>query len=338
MFDKTGTLTRGRPSVVAQESVDEDKLPILLGLIENSRHPVSVSVASHLKDAGVIASTIPESKSLTGKGVEAVFGGQKLRAGNSRWLHLSSHELVQPMLARGYTVFCFKIENEFVAVYGLEDQLRPDAAETIENLKMRGVSVHVVSGDDDGAVQTLAANLSIPANNVRSRSSPVDKKDYIQKLLNDGTGRKEPVFVFCGDGTNDAVALARATIGIHMHGCRAICSGCGSHAAFPPGHSRYDERQSEGCQPHQVQFYMELCVQHLCYSSCCRCLCECEDSSGIHRARGVDECITSHCCSGASALVEDLSKEDYQWIAEAELESSFSNEGWQESLVNQVPV
>lgn len=220
VFDKTGTLTRGELSVVAQDCVDGDKLPILLGLIENSRHPVSVSVAAHLKDAGIIASTVPGSKSLTGKGVEAILGGQSLRAGNSRWLDLSEHELVQPMLARGYTVFCFTIEDEFVAVYGLEDEPRPDAPGTIEVLKMRGVLVHVVSGDDDGAVQTLAAKLSIPSSNVRSRSSPVDKKDYVQKLLENGTDRnrkKEPVVVFCGDGTNDAVALARATIGVHMN-------------------------------------------------------------------------------------------------------------------------
>ncbi|KAJ5099285.1 hypothetical protein N7532_006286 [Penicillium argentinense] len=217
VFDKTGTLTRGKLSVVAQNCVDGDKLPILLGLIENSRHPVSVSVAAHLKDAGIIASTVPGSKSLTGKGIEAILGGQSLRAGNSRWLDLSEHELVQPMLARGYTVFCFTIENEFVAVYGLEDELRPDATGTIEILKRRGVSVHVVSGDDDGAVQTLAAKLSIPGSNIRSRSSPADKKDYIQELLGDGIDRKEPVVVFCGDGTNDAVALARATIGVHIN-------------------------------------------------------------------------------------------------------------------------
>ena len=118
------------------------------------------------------------------------------------------------MLAQGYSVFCFTIENELVAVYGLEDELRPDAARTIETLKMRGISVHVVSGDD---VQTLASKLSIPGSNVRSRSSPADKKDYIQTLLDNGTDRKEPVVVFCGDGTNDAVALARATIGVHMN-------------------------------------------------------------------------------------------------------------------------
>ncbi|KAM5347903.1 hypothetical protein ACJ41O_007727 [Fusarium nematophilum] len=221
VFDKTGTLTRGKLSVVADEGVvEKDQLPLLLGLIENSRHPVSVAVTAHLKDAGVLASSVPEPKSLTGKGVETTLGGQKLRAGNSRWLNLSDHGLVKPMLAQGYTVFCFTIDSELKAVYGLEDELRSDAAETVETLQARGVSVHVVSGDDDGAVQNLASKLSIPSGNVRSRSSPADKKDYIQALLGEGPAvadRKKPVVVFCGDGTNDAVALAQATIGVHMN-------------------------------------------------------------------------------------------------------------------------
>lgn len=217
VFDKTGTLTRGKLSVVATECDNVDNLPLLLGLIENSRHPVSVSVAAHLKDAGVMASTVPEPKSVTGKGVETTFGGRKLRAGNSRWLNLSENEVVQPMLAQGYTVFCFTIDNALQAVYGLEDELRPDAVGTINTLQKRGISVHVVSGDDDGAVQSLASKLSIPGDNVRSRSSPADKKDYIQTLLSTGIDRKKPIVVFCGDGTNDAVALAQATIGVHMN-------------------------------------------------------------------------------------------------------------------------
>ena len=217
VFDKTGTLTRGKLSVVMKDYVNVDKIPLLLGLIESSRHPVSVSVAAHLKDAGVMASSVPEPRSLTGKGVETTLGGRRLRAGNSWWLNLSEHELVQPMLAQGYTVFCFTIDNTLQAIYGLEDELRPDAVGTIEALQKRGISVHVVSGDDDGAVQTLASKLSIPGDNVRSRSSPADKKDYIQTLLDTGTDRKKPVVVFCGDGTNDAVALAQATIAVHMN-------------------------------------------------------------------------------------------------------------------------
>ncbi|KAL9469244.1 hypothetical protein ACSS6W_010938 [Trichoderma asperelloides] len=217
VFDKTGTLTRGKLSVVAQNHVDKGKLPLLLGLIENSRHPVSLAVATHLKEAGIIASAVGEPKSITGKGVVTILGGQVLRAGNSRWVNVMEHELVQPMLAQGYTVFCFTIDNTLEAVYGLEDELRPDAVETIRTLQKRGISAHVVSGDDDGAVQTLASKLGIPSDLVRSRSSPADKKEYIQKLLGTTTVRKQPVIVFCGDGTNDAVALAQATIGVHMN-------------------------------------------------------------------------------------------------------------------------
>ncbi|KAJ4310936.1 hypothetical protein N0V84_010707 [Fusarium piperis] len=217
VFDKTGTLTRGKLSVVAQDCLDEHALGSLLGLIENSRHPVSVAVTAHLKDMGIKALTVPEPKSLTGKGVETTLKGQKLQAGNSRWLELSNHDLVLPMLAQGYTVFCFTIDNELKAVYGLEDELRSDAASTVDTLQKRGISVHMVSGDDDGAVQALASKLGISGDNVRSRSSPADKKDYIQSLLGEEADRKKPVVVFCGDGTNDAVALTQATIGVHMN-------------------------------------------------------------------------------------------------------------------------
>ncbi|KAM6521416.1 hypothetical protein FSOLCH5_006172 [Fusarium solani] len=217
VFDKTGTLTQGKLSVVVQDCLDDDALGPLLGLIENSRHPVSVAVTAHLKGMGVRAWTVPEPKSLTGKGVETTLKGQKLRAGNSRWLELSNHDLVLPMLAQGYTVFCFTIDNELKAVYGLEDELRSDAASTVDTLQKRGISVHMVSGDDDGAVQALAAKLGISGGHVRSRSSPADKKDYIQTLLGDEADRKKPVVVFCGDGTNDAVALTQATIGVHMN-------------------------------------------------------------------------------------------------------------------------
>lgn len=217
VFDKTGTLTQGKLSVVESECVAEDKLSLLSGLVENSRHPVSIAVAAYLKNMGIQPSAVPEPKSLTGKGVETTLDGQKLQAGNSRWLDLSDHELVQPMLARGCTVFCFTIDNELTAVYGLEDELRPDAARTVTTLQERGVSVHVVSGDDDGAVRRLASQLHIPEDNVRSRSSPADKKDYILGLLGTAAEGEKPVVVFCGDGTNDAVALTQATIGVHMN-------------------------------------------------------------------------------------------------------------------------
>ncbi|KAM0232371.1 hypothetical protein ACHAPO_007859 [Fusarium lateritium] len=217
VFDKTGTLTQGKLSVVSKECISKPSLPLLLGLIENSRHPVSVAVTRHLKDIGIEPFAADETKSLTGKGIEAVVKGQRLKAGNSRWLGLSENPLVSTLLAQGNTVFCFTVNDDLRAVYGLQDELRHDALETVKALHMRGLSVHVVSGDDEEAVQNLATKLNIPRNNVRSRTSPAGKKDYIQTLLGNGNDHKKPVVVFCGDGTNDAVALAQATIGVHMN-------------------------------------------------------------------------------------------------------------------------
>ena len=217
VFDKTGTLTRGKLSVVSKECIGEASLPLLLGLIGNSRHPVSVAVAAHLKGMRIKPHPTGEPKSLTGKGLEAVANGQRLRAGNSRWLGISEHPIVHTMLAQGYTVFCFMVNDELHSAYGLQDELRDDALGTVETLHRRGISVHVVSGDDDEAVQSLAAKLNIPRANVSSRTSPTGKKEYIQTLLGTDTDRKKPVVVFCGDGTNDAVALAQATIGVHMN-------------------------------------------------------------------------------------------------------------------------
>ncbi|KAH7150412.1 E1-E2 ATPase-domain-containing protein [Dactylonectria estremocensis] len=219
VFDKTGTLTCGKLTVSAEHYVAEHEasLSLLLGLISDSRHPVSCAVAAHLKNKGIAPSTVPEPKSLAGKGVETIAAGRTLRAGNSRWLSLSSHAVVQSMMAQRYTVFCFTINDDLTAVYGLEDDLRADAAETVTTLQTRGVSVHLVSGDDDGAVQGVATKLGIPGENVRSRSSPADKRDYIQSLLGISKDHKKPVVIFCGDGTNDAVALAQATIGVHIN-------------------------------------------------------------------------------------------------------------------------
>jgi Cu2+-exporting ATPase len=69
----------------------------------------------------------------------------------------------------------------------------------------------------------VATRLGIPDTNVRSRCAPADKQAYIQDLLAVPTPKssakkpKKPVVIFCGDGTNDAVALAQATIGVHMN-------------------------------------------------------------------------------------------------------------------------
>ncbi|KAL2156690.1 hypothetical protein VTH82DRAFT_1435 [Thermothelomyces myriococcoides] len=228
VLDKTGTITEGKLSVAREwyaEGGQDKTKSLLLGLVGGIKHPVSVAVAAHLKSQGVSPARVFEPKTLTGKGVEGVVeeSGSVLRAGNSRWLNLDSDPEVQSALSRGYTVFCFTVGGSVAAVFGLEDSIRPDASATIKTLLERGISVHVISGDDDGAVRSVGTQLGIAETNLRSRCTPSDKQAYIKGLLegtvsrNGTTKSKKPVVLFCGDGTNDAVALAQATIGVHMN-------------------------------------------------------------------------------------------------------------------------
>ncbi|KAH6870222.1 E1-E2 ATPase-domain-containing protein [Alternaria rosae] len=225
VFDKTGTLTQGKLTIAREEypSASPNTKALLLGLIGGSKHPVSIAVATHLKMDGVIATTVSDPKSVVGRGVEGTFAGRTLCAGNSRWLNLSNDPLVQSVLSQGYTAFCFTVDGSLAAVFGLEDSLREDTLSTITKLQQNGISVHVLSGDDDGAVRAVASQLNIPDSNIRSRCAPADKQTYIKNLLatsdprSSGKKANEPVVMFCGDGTNDAIALAQATIGVHMN-------------------------------------------------------------------------------------------------------------------------
>lgn len=220
VLDKTGTLTEGRLTVARQVFFEDAYDPVksrslLLALLANNKHPVSTALAAELRSNGVTPDQdVSEPKVLTGKGVEArTSSGQVLRAGNSRWLNLSTDPQVQAILTDGYTTVCFTIDGSLAAAFGLQDSLRPDALSTIAELHRRGIVVHVVSGDDDAAVRAVTQRLAaaIPDAHVRSRCTPADKQAYVRGLL-PGT------VLFCGDGTNDAVALAQASVGVHMDG------------------------------------------------------------------------------------------------------------------------
>lgn len=224
IFDKTGTLTKGELSVAHDEYLVKDAnsvKSILLGLLDGSEHPVSLAVATKLKETGVLANKVSDVLSIPGRGVEGSYEGQKLRAGNSRWLSQDTHKVIKDILSKNFTGFCFTIDDELVAVYGLTDSLRTDAHSTVSELTKARITVHLLSGDDDGAVQNVAVQLGIANDHVRSRCSPKEKQAYVKRILNPSTETnydgKPPVVIFIGDGTNDAVALAQATIGIHLN-------------------------------------------------------------------------------------------------------------------------
>lgn len=216
IFDKTGTLTNGKFSVTLEDYLGFEQdvdMGAILGLTANSKHPVSISIANHLQAKGIQAIQVDDIVSRAGSGVEAIVGGKTIRAGSPHWLGLNDTPAIQKIHLRGLTSFCVSIDGDFVAAFGLEDTLRLDAVEAINQLKRRLVKVSIISGDHENAVQSIARQLSIPDTDVRSRCSPRDKKTYVKEAL----AVKNSVVLFCGDGTNDAAALTQASIGMHIN-------------------------------------------------------------------------------------------------------------------------
>ncbi|TLD20934.1 heavy metal translocatin [Venturia nashicola] len=115
-----------------------------------------------------------------------------------------------------YTIFCVTLGSKICAIYGLSDTLRPGAAAVIAKLKETGVHISLLSGDGAGAVQHIAMQIGLNSDETRSCCSSGDKQVHIHKLSSEAVGKKIAVFVFVGDGTNDAVAWTQASIGVHM--------------------------------------------------------------------------------------------------------------------------
>jgi len=214
VFDKTGTLTQGDLSVSAEEYLSESRssaASLALALTINSKHPVSAAVAAHLQAHGVKPVAVEDVKSVTGSGMEGAWKSARVRGGNSRCVQTIPQ--VASLLSQGLTVFCVSLGEDLLAVYGLKDALRPDAKSVVSKLQERAIAVSLLSGDDDGAVQEIGRLLGILGPQVRSRCSPRDKQKYVEAIMD----HKERVVLFCGDGTNDAVALAQANVGLHMN-------------------------------------------------------------------------------------------------------------------------
>jgi len=216
VFDKTGTLTKGDLRVVRAEALSDnttmnEALALAKALVKDDSHPVSRAIAAHLSKA--ILDTVPfdQAKSMPGSGIEAVYGDHIVKAGNPFWLGMENNTVVTELLHQGMTCFCINIDEVPVLAVGLESTIRDEAKAVLTALNNRNIKTHIVSGDHAHAVEAVALSLGMELSNVASRHSPSQKKEYVSALQADGK-----VVLFCGDGTNDAVALAQANVGAQL--------------------------------------------------------------------------------------------------------------------------
>ena len=162
---------------------------------------------------------MPEPDSFTaavGGGVHASVNGTDLTIGSPSYLTGQGHdlsgisELVERLEAAGNTTVVLAGPDGPLGVLGVADTLRPQATESIAELRRLGIE-HIVmlTGDNPRTAAAIAAQAGI--DDIGAGLSPEDKATRIRDLVE----RYDHVAML-GDGINDAPPLAAASVGIAM--------------------------------------------------------------------------------------------------------------------------
>ncbi|HZQ12945.1 MAG TPA: heavy metal translocating P-type ATPase [Pseudolabrys sp.] len=227
IFDKTGTLTLPEPRVVNAAAIDAATLQMAARLALSSRHPLAVALSREAAAARPFDGAVEEP----GQGVRAVIDGVEARLGSAAFCGLAPSPLIPAQAGiqaqdrksgnlspwvracagtsggeAGASTIHFRCGPHSAAI-AIAQKLRPDAAETMEALRARGLDLHILSGDRAEAVAPVARALGIAQ--WQGGVKPADKIALIDALKRQGRR-----VLMVGDGLNDAPALAAAHVSL----------------------------------------------------------------------------------------------------------------------------
>ncbi len=216
-LDKTGTLTQGRPELTdlsVSEGFDEDEVLALVAAVETtSEHPIAEAIVRAAEAKNMKLAEIEDFESITGFGVSATVSGKKLFIGADRLMVREGIELGALADAgtalgkKGKSPLYASIDGKAAAVIAVADPIKESTPEAIAALHKLGLKVAMITGDNQGTAEVIAAELGI--DHVVAEVLPEGKVDALHKLREGGAS-----LAFVGDGINDAPALAEADVGI----------------------------------------------------------------------------------------------------------------------------
>lgn len=209
LFDKTGTLTLENLVLANPDSLTA--LPpatrqILLHLVRQSLHPVAACLREELLASDGDRESPSDSspaRETTGFGIEWTQRNSTddsttiWRLGRSSWaLQSDSPDADTPgtVLAR---------DGKLIANFQFREELRPEAAGQVAKLRLDGLDVALLSGDEPARVEKLATALGLPASTAFGGLTPEDKASLVQSRWSDRA-------LILGDGANDSLAFDAA--------------------------------------------------------------------------------------------------------------------------------
>lgn len=245
-YESTGDLAGISPE--SADSKNERSLSVLrdAAAVEAlSEHPIARAIAGFAREQGVLAegASAPSVSGFEGVpgGVRGVLSGagdgaesgapQLVVVGTPEYLQAAGAQLSEAQLAlldqarraglttvvvaRGEAPNNEAAENvpalQPVGMISVADTPKPEAAETMAQLRELGLEPILLTGDAPQVAQAVASQVGISAENVYAGVTPEGKSQVVRQLQEAGHR-----VAMVGDGVNDAPALALAELGIAM--------------------------------------------------------------------------------------------------------------------------
>ena len=248
-YESAGDLSGISPE--SSDSKNERSLSVLrdAAAVEAlSEHPIARAIAGFAREQGVLAegASAPSVSDfegvpggvrgvLSGAGEGAESGASRLVVvGTPEYLQAAGAQLSEAQLAlldqarrAGLTTVVVargeapdEAPNEApsstsalqpIGMISVADTPKPEAAETMAQLRELGMEPILLTGDAPQVAQAIASQVGISAENVYAGVTPEGKSQVIEKLQ--AAGHR---VAMVGDGVNDAPALALAELGIAM--------------------------------------------------------------------------------------------------------------------------
>lgn len=231
LLDKTGTITFGNrlaTSLMAVSGVDEMRLAevaLLSSLADETPEGRSI-VALCKANYGVSGpftqaideETIPFSATTRISGID--IGQRRLRKGaidailryvgmNVDEAPIAFRDAVEKISRTGGTPLAVAENGKLLGVIHLKDVVKPDIKRRFNALRSMGIRTVMVTGDNPVTAAAIASEAGV--DDFIAEATPEDKLNYIRTEQKGGR-----MIAMCGDGTNDAPALAQADVGVAM--------------------------------------------------------------------------------------------------------------------------
>jgi len=217
ILDKTGTITEGKPAVsdivpLEPDNFDRKRLLVLAASAEKgSEHPLGRAVVREAEGNSLELESASGFRAHGGAGVEAEVAGHQIRIGKPGWfddpLPGNGKQETERLQEEGKTVMVVRIDGQFAGLIAVSDTIKPDSGEAISRLHEQQLKVVMLTGDNQRAAETIAAEAGI--DEVYAEVHPDEKSSLVKKLQSRGARA-----AMVGDGINDAPALAQADVGI----------------------------------------------------------------------------------------------------------------------------